>query len=114
MAPFVKYAVFPESGLVLAPATLNPIEASTPSCAPVTAWKALYGLVERALRPGDVILMQGTGGVSIAAGATVIATTSSAAKANKLKELGAHHIINYKEIPNWGEEAKKLTPGGLG
>jgi NADPH:quinone reductase-like Zn-dependent oxidoreductase len=116
-----QYGVFPESGLVLAPATLNPIEASTLTCAPVTAWNALYGLTDRALRPGDVVLTQGTGGVSIAAlqfaiaaGATVIATTSSAAKAEKLKKLGAHHIINYKETPNWGEEAKKMTPGGEG
>jgi NADPH:quinone reductase-like Zn-dependent oxidoreductase len=116
-----QYAVFPENGLVLAPATLNPIEASTLSCAPLTAWNALYGLTDRALRPGDVVLTQGTGGVSIAAlqfaiaaGATVIATTSSDAKAKKLKELGAHHIINYKDTPNWGEEAKKLTPGGEG
>ena len=44
-----------------------------------------------------------------AAGATVIATTSSAAKASKLKELGADHILNYKEDPNWGETARKLT-----
>ena len=106
---------------MLAPATLTPVEASTLSCAPLTAWNALYGLVGRALKPGDVVLTQGTGGVSIAAlqfalaaGATVIATTSSADKEKKLKELGAHHIINYKNTPNWGEEAKKLTPGGLG
>lgn len=116
-----KYATFPESGLVLAPATLSPIEASTLSCAPVTAWNSFYGLGDRALRPGDYVLTQGTGGVSIAAlqfaiaaGAVVIATTSSAAKAERLKKLGAHHVINYKENPNWGTQAKKLTPGGEG
>lgn len=116
-----QYGVFPESGLVLAPSTLTPIEASTLSCAPVTAWNALYGIIDHALKPGDVVLTQGTGGVSIAAlqfalaaGATVIATTSSAEKGRKLKELGAHHVINYKETTNWGEEAKKLTPGGEG
>jgi NADPH:quinone reductase-like Zn-dependent oxidoreductase len=116
-----QYATFPESGLVFAPATLNPIEASTLSCAPVAAWNSLYGVCDRALRPGDYVLTQGTGGVSIAAlqfavaaGAVVIATTSSAAKAEKLKKLGAHHIINYKENPNWGAQAKKLTPGGEG
>jgi len=61
------------------------------------------------------------GGVSIfalqfavAAGATVIATTSSEAKAKKLKSLGATHVINYKENPNWGKTAKSLTPGGEG
>jgi NADPH:quinone reductase-like Zn-dependent oxidoreductase len=115
-----QYAVFPES-LVLAPATLNAIEASTLPCAQPTAWNSLYGLTDRALRPGDIVLTQGTGGVSIAAlqfavaaGATVIATTSSASKAKKLKKLGAHHVINYKDNSNWGEEAMKLTPGGEG
>jgi len=87
----------------------------------VTAWNSLYGVGDRSLRPGDYVLTQGTGGVSIAAlqfavaaGAVVIATTSSAAKAEKLKNLGAHHIINYKENPNWGAQAKKLTPRGEG
>jgi NADPH:quinone reductase-like Zn-dependent oxidoreductase len=71
--------------------------------------------------PGDVVLTQGTGGVSIfavqfakAAGATVIATTSSASKAETLKKLGVDHIINYKDEPNWGEKAKALTPNGEG
>jgi len=44
----------------------------------------------------------------------VIATTSSSKKAEILKKLGADHIINYKEEPNWGEKAKALTPGGEG
>lgn len=67
------------------------------------------------------MLTQGTGGVSlsaiqfaVAAGATVIATTSSAAKGEQLKKLGAHHVINYKETPNWGEVAKSLTPESVG
>lgn len=66
-------------------------------------------------------MTQGTGGVSIfavqfavAAGATVIATTSSAAKAAKLKKLGAHHVINYREDKNWGQTAKKLSYNGEG
>jgi len=116
-----QYGIFDENGLVLSPTTLTPVEASTLSCAPLTAWNSLYGLEGRVLRPGEVVLTQGTGGVSIAAvqfaiaaGATVIATTSSESKAKKLKELGAHHVINYKEDANWGETAKKLTPGGLG
>ncbi len=67
------------------------------------------------------MLTQGTGGVSIfavqfakAAGATVIATTSSAKKASVLIFHGADFVINYKETPNWGEEAKALTPGKVG
>lgn len=113
-----EYGVFSASGLVNAAKNLNAIENSTLSCAALTAWNALYGL--KPLKPGQVVLVQGTGGVSMfglqfakAAGATVIATTSSAAKAEKLKKLGAHHIINYKEDPNWGETARKLT-GGAG
>lgn len=44
----------------------------------------------------------------------MISTTSSDPKAETLKKLGADHIINYKNDPNWGETAKKLSPGGLG
>ncbi|KAL1605516.1 hypothetical protein SLS59_003318 [Nothophoma quercina] len=115
-----EYGVFDEQGLVAAPKNLNDLEASTLSCAGLTAWNALYGLESRALKPGQWVLTQGTGGVSIfalqfakAAGARVIATTSSASKAETLKKHGADHVINYKETPNWGEEAKKIT-GGVG
>ena len=101
------------------PSNLSFNEASTLPCAALTAWNALYGL--KPLQPGQTVLTQGTGGVSIfalqfakAAGARVIATTSSSQKADLLKKLGADHVINYKETPNWGEEAKKLSPGGLG
>lgn len=101
------------------PPSLSYLQASTLSCAALTSWNALYGL--KPLAPGDVVLTQGTGGVSIfavqfakAAGATVISTTSSAKKAEVLKNLGADHVINYKEVENWGEKAKELSPGGEG
>ncbi|RAL08749.1 zinc-dependent alcohol dehydrogenase family protein [Aspergillus homomorphus CBS 101889] len=113
-----QYRVFNELSLVHAPRNLTPIEASTLPCAALTAWNGLYGL--KPLRPGQTVLVQGTGGVSIfalqfakAAGATVIATTSSPAKAQRLKELGADHVINYREDPNWGETARKLTRHGV-
>lgn len=116
-----EHAVFDEAGLVPMPSNLNFLEGSTLSCAALTAWNALYGLESRALKPGQTVLTQGTGGVSIfalqfakAAGARVIATTSSAKKAELLKKYGADHVINYKETPNWGEEAAKLTPGQVG
>jgi NADPH:quinone reductase-like Zn-dependent oxidoreductase len=116
-----EYGVFDEAGLVHAPKNLDMLESSTLSCAALTAWNALYGLESRALKPGQIVLTQGTGGVSIfalqfakAAGATVIATTSSQKKADLLKKYGADHVINYKETPNWGEEAVKLTPGQKG
>ncbi|KAI4243917.1 MAG: hypothetical protein L6R42_010612, partial [Xanthoria sp. 1 TBL-2021] len=87
----------------------------------LTAWNGLYGLESKALKPGDTVLTQGTGGVSIfalqfarAAGARVIATTSSASKADTLRKLGADTVINYKDDPDWGETAKKASPHGLG
>ncbi|KAI1097628.1 NAD(P)-binding protein [Jackrogersella minutella] len=114
-----QYGVFSENGLVRSPKNLSHAEASTLPCAALTSWNALYGLKQ--LKPGEIVLVEGTGGVSIfalqfakAAGATVIATTSSSAKADTLKKLGADHVINYKEDPNWGETAKKLTPNGVG
>lgn len=111
-----QYGIFNENGLARIPKNLNYLEAGTLSCAPLTAWNALYGL--KPVSPGDWVLTQGTGGVSIAglqfakaAGAQVVATTSSSAKADMLKKLGADHVINYKENQNWGEEAKRLTGG---
>ncbi|KFY85079.1 hypothetical protein V500_08735 [Pseudogymnoascus sp. VKM F-4518 (FW-2643)] len=113
------YGVFPEQGLVAMPSNLNYLEGATLVVAGLTAWNALYGLAP--VKAGDYVLTQGTGGVSLfavqfakAAGAKVIATTSSAAKVEILKKLGADHVINYKETPNWGEKAKELTPGGVG
>ncbi|KAH8203575.1 hypothetical protein TruAng_002323 [Truncatella angustata] len=109
-----QYGVFNENGLVRSPKNLNHIESSTLTCAGLTSWNALYGL--KPLKPGDTVLVQGTGGVSIfalqfakAAGARVIATTSSAEKGETLKKLGADHVINYKEDTNWGKTARGLT-----
>lgn len=111
-----QYGSYDEAGLVHMPSNLNFLEGATLTCAGLTAWNALYGL--KKLMPGDWVLTQGTGGVSIfavqfakATGAKVIATTSSQTKSEKLKSYGADHVINYKEDTNWGETAKKLTGG---
>ena len=111
-----QFAVFEEDGLVLAPKNLSSLESSTLTCAALTAWNALHGL--RALKSGEWVVTQGTGGVSIAAiqfalaaGANVIATTSSNAKAQKLRGLGVQHVINYRSTPDWGDEARKMTGG---
>ncbi|KAI4257622.1 MAG: hypothetical protein LQ352_001608 [Teloschistes flavicans] len=116
-----QYGTFEENGLVHMPDTLDFQQGSTLPCAALTAWNGLYGLESKALKPGDTVLTQGTGGVSIfalqfakAAGARVIATTSSAQKADTLKKLGADVVLNYRDDPTWGETAKKSTPGGLG
>ncbi|KAH8702021.1 hypothetical protein BGW36DRAFT_289278 [Talaromyces proteolyticus] len=117
--PFREYGIYPQSGLIHAPPNLSWSESSTLSCAGLTAWNALSGL--RTLQPGDTVLIQGTGGVSCfalqfarAAGATVIATTSSQVKAEHLKRLGATHILNYRDDPRWGETAKSLTANNIG
>jgi NADPH:quinone reductase-like Zn-dependent oxidoreductase len=113
--------VVPETGLVAAPKSLSAVENSTLPCAALTAWNSLFGLEGRQLKAGECVLTQGTGGVSmfaiqfaLAVGATVIATTSSESKAQKLRDMGVKNVINYKEDENWGETAKKLSPGGLG
>lgn len=112
--------VFDEQGLVAMPKGLTFTEAATLSCAGLTAWNALFGLAGKQLVAGQWVLTQGTGGVSIfaiqfakAIGARVIATTSSSEKAQLLRKLGADHIINYRETPDWSSAARTLT-GGAG
>jgi NADPH:quinone reductase-like Zn-dependent oxidoreductase len=112
-----EYRVFHEDGLVAIPDSLSFEEAACLPCAGLTAWNALFG-AGRPLRPGQSVLVQGTGGVSMfalqfarAAGARVIATTSSQAKAAKLKALGADAVINYRTTPDWENEVQRLTGG---
>lgn len=99
-----------------APQGWSHAEAATLTTAGLTAWRAL--MADGALKPGDSVLVQGTGGVSIfalqfakLAGATVIATSSSDAKLERLKALGADHVINYRTDPAWGETARRLSGG---
>jgi NADPH:quinone reductase-like Zn-dependent oxidoreductase len=117
---FREHGVFNQEGLVHMPDNLSFEEGAALNIAYVTAWNALMGGT-RPLRVGDTVLVQGTGGVSVAAlqlavaaGATVIATTSSAEKEAFLTGLGARHVINYKQDSEWGATAKKLSPRGLG
>ena len=97
-----------------APKGYSHAEAATLTTAGVTAWRAL--MADDSLKPGDTVLVQGTGGVSIfalqfakLAGATVIATSSSDEKLERLKAMGADHLINYRKTPAWGETVRKLT-----
>lgn len=101
-----------------APRGLDHQEAASLSCAGVTAWRALVPV--GGLKAGDSVLVQGSGGVSVLAlqfakamGATVIATSSSDEKLERLKALGADHLINYKRTPSWSAAAREAT-GGLG
>ena len=104
------------NAFTLAPVGWSHVEASTLTTAALTAWRAL--MCDDALKPGDTVLVLGTGGVSIfalqfakMAGATVIATSSSDDKLQKLKALGADHLINYRQTANWGEVAREITNG---
>jgi len=113
-----EYVVLREDGFVRIPDYLTYEEAASLPCAAVTSWNAL--VTEGHLKPGDSVLVMGTGGVSIFAlqlakmyGARVIATSSSDAKLKRLKELGASDVINYKMTPEWDKAVLELT-GGLG
>jgi len=113
-----EYRVFAEDAIVRGPKHLNFVRSATLPCAALTAWAAVIG--QGGVGPGASVLTQGTGGVSLfalqfarAAGAQVIATSSSEAKLEKLRTLGAAHVINYVENPKWGEAVQQLVPGGV-
>lgn len=113
-----EYRVLPAEGLVRVPDHLSFEEAATLPCAAVTAWSAV--IEQGAIKPGDVVLVLGTGGVSIfalqfakLAGARVIVTSSSDAKLERARSLGAGDCINYRTTPDWAKRAKELT-GGVG
>ena len=105
-----------QEAVVKLPDGLSWEEGATLPCAGLTAWTALTGPVP--IRAGHSVLVQGSGGVSIfalqlarAVGATVIATTSSVAKAERLTALGAAAVVNYAEDPQWGRSVRALTGG---
>jgi len=109
--------VLHEDGLVPMPPSLSFEEAATLPCAGPTAWNALMNAGKR-IKPGDTVLCLGTGGVSTfalqfahAAGARVIVTSSSDAKIERAKSLGASAGVNYKSKPDWEKEVLALTGG---
>ncbi|MEU3465014.1 NAD(P)-dependent alcohol dehydrogenase [Streptomyces sp. NPDC006733] len=112
-----EFAVIPADALVPVPAHLTYEEAATLPCVAVTAWNALTG-DGTGTRPGDTVVVQGSGGVSLfalqfaqALGARVIATTSSPAKAARLRDLGAHEVVDYSATPDWTAAVRTLTGG---
>jgi NADPH:quinone reductase-like Zn-dependent oxidoreductase len=108
--------VLPEEGLVRIPDHLSFEEAATLPCAALTAWHAL--IVGGSLKPGDTVLTQGTGGVSIfalqfarLAGARVIATSGHSEKLARVLDMGASLGINYKATPDWEKLVLQETNG---
>jgi NADPH:quinone reductase-like Zn-dependent oxidoreductase len=113
------YVVLPASGVVRLAGSLSFEEAATLPCAGVTAWNALTTGV-RPVQRGHTVLLIGTGGVSLlalqiakAAGARVIATSSSDAKLARVSALGADATVNYKSEPQWGAKAAELAGGTI-
>jgi NADPH:quinone reductase-like Zn-dependent oxidoreductase len=109
-------AVFDEQDAVAVPEHLSWVGAATLPCAAVTAWRSLVDIGH--VSPGETVLLLGTGGVSIfalqfalLAGASVIITSSSDAKLERARLLGASGCINYRTTPEWEREVLKLTGG---
>jgi NADPH:quinone reductase-like Zn-dependent oxidoreductase len=112
------FSVRPTTAFTHAPRGWSHAEAATITTAGVTAWRALVG--DGQIKAGDSVLVLGTGGVSIAAlqiakimGAVVIATSSSDEKLERVRALGADHVINYRQVPDWGKRVRDLTDGGV-
>ena len=108
--------VLGEANLVRIPEHLSYEQAATLPCAAVTAWNALFEVGR--LRPGQSVLVMGSGGVSVfalqlarAAGARVVATTSSDEKGERLRALGADLVINYRTQPDWDQAVLEQTGG---
>lgn len=113
-----QFVTMPCAAFSAMPQGMSYAEAATLPCAGLTAWRAL--MEETALKPGDWVLVQGTGGVSVFAlqiakhlGCRVIATTSSAAKMERLRALGADEVLNYREQAEWGRMAAEISGGGV-
>ena len=111
-----NYAVFDAKSLCRIPDEIGDVEAATLPCAGLTAWNAVFG--PRPIREGEWVLVQGTGGVSLAAlqwakavGANVIITSSSDTKLHRARALGADIAINYRTTPDWSGAARAALGG---
>lgn len=109
-----EYVAMPERWLVASPGTLDDVQASTLPCAGLTAWTALMEL--GGLRPGQTVVTQGTGGVSLfavqlasAIGARVIVLSGDEGKLSRARELGAAHLIHRRHTPDWEKAVLDIT-----
>ena len=108
--------VLSQEGVSKVPDYLDDRQVATLPCAALTAWRALF--VDARLEPGDTVVLQGTGGVSIfglqfakAAGYRTIITSSSDEKLERAREMGADHTVNYKTTPEWSKAVREHTGG---
>ena len=109
---------FSQEGVSKVPDFLSDHQVATLACAALTAWRGLF--VDADLEPGDTVVLQGTGGVSIfglqfakAAGLRTIITSSSDEKLERAGALGADHLVNYRTTPDWSSAVRAAT-GGVG
>lgn len=114
----VEVSVVDPETLTAMPRGYSYAQAATLPCAALTAWRALVEIGR--IKSGDSVLVEGTGGVSIFAlqlakafGATVYATSSSPKKLERLRQLGADHVLNYRTDATWGETVSRLSNGGV-
>ncbi len=113
-----EYSCLSANAVTKIPSGYSYTEAATLPCAALTAWNGL--MYTGRLKPGDKVLIEGTGGMSIfgmqialASGAKVYATSSSPSKAERLKSLGVEAVVNYKEDERWGKAIYKVSKGGV-
>ncbi|MCE0483628.1 MAG: NAD(P)-dependent alcohol dehydrogenase [Methylacidiphilales bacterium] len=111
-----ELAVLPSEALLPVPEHLSFEQAATLPCAALTAWHGLF--VAGSLKPGQTVLLQGTGGVSLfglqfakLAGAKVILISSSDAKLERARAMGVDHTINYRTEPDWEKRVLEMTGG---
>jgi NADPH:quinone reductase-like Zn-dependent oxidoreductase len=111
-----EYAVLPDHGLVKVPAHLSDADAACLPCAALTAWNALVR--ESRLKAGDTVVLLGTGGVSLFGlqfakmhGARTLITSSSDAKLELARRMGADATVNYVATPDWAAAVREFTGG---
>jgi len=114
--PLQELVVIRAEALLPLPPHLSFEQGATLPCAAVTAWNGLFGAGHS--HPGQTVLLQGTGGVSLfglqfakMAGITIVLTSSSDAKLERARAMGAHHTINYRTEPNWEKRVLEVTQG---
>ncbi|MGI9603102.1 MAG: zinc-dependent alcohol dehydrogenase family protein, partial [Acidimicrobiales bacterium] len=110
-----QHRAYPATALVRAPSHLSDVEAATLVCAGHTAWSSLQ---TASITAGDVVVTLGTGGVSLytlqlakAMGAAVVVTSSSDAKLDVARSLGADHVVNDDSTPDWESLVLEITEG---
>ncbi len=111
-----EFRCFPQDSVSKVPEELTDLEASTLPCAALTAWSAL--VEEGKLQPGESVLIQGTGGVSLFAlqfakicGARCILISGSNEKIKRGQEFGADEVLNYQDLPEWGKQVRDFSGG---